>query len=112
MFKLNQKSEVNRNILKCDYIQFSPPEISTMNTATSQENIFLPRKDSVISMLNSYLDLNIDVLYAATGNIYADGKDISLVKIDPIALFSNYKLTTSSSKHLEYIRNAHIVSLM
>ena len=30
----------------------------------------------------------------------------------PIALFSNYKLTTSSGKHLEEISHAHIVSLM
>ena len=30
----------------------------------------------------------------------------------PIALFSNYKLTTSSGKHLEEISHAHIVSLI
>ena len=30
----------------------------------------------------------------------------------PIALFTNYKLTTSSGKHLEEISHAHIVSLM
>ena len=30
----------------------------------------------------------------------------------PVALFSNYKLTTSSEKHLENIDHAHIVSLM
>ena len=30
----------------------------------------------------------------------------------PIAFFSNYKLTTSSGKHLEEISHAHIVSLM
>ena len=30
----------------------------------------------------------------------------------PIALFSNFKLTTSSGKHLEDISHAHLVSLM
>ena len=30
----------------------------------------------------------------------------------PIALFSNYKLTTSPGKHLENIDHAHVVSLM
>ena len=41
-----------------------------------------------------------------------DTSDISVVNLGPIALFSNYKLTTSSSKHLEEISHAHIVSLM
>ena len=35
-----------------------------------------------------------------------------LVNLGPIALFSNYKVTTSSGKHLENIDHAHIVSLM
>ena len=63
-------------------------------------------------MLNSYLELNFDVLHAATNNRYADGNDIRLVNLGPIGLFSNYKLTTSSGKHLEIIDHAHIVSLM
>ena len=63
-------------------------------------------------MLNSYLELNFDVLHAATNNRYVDGNDILLVNLGPIALFSNYKLTTSSGKHLENIDHAHIVSLM
>ena len=63
-------------------------------------------------MLNSYLELNFDVLRAATGNRYADVSDIRLVNIGPIALISSYKLTTSSGKHLEEISHAHIVSLM
>ena len=63
-------------------------------------------------MINSYLEINFDVLHAATNNRYADGNDIRLVNLGPIALFSNYKLTTSSWKHLENIDHAHIVSLM
>ena len=35
-----------------------------------------------------------------------------LINLGPNALFSNYKLTTSSGKHLENIDHAHIVSLM
>ena len=30
----------------------------------------------------------------------------------PVALFNNFKLTTSSGKHLEVINHAHLVSLM
>ena len=112
MFKLIEKYSVNRDILKCDYIRYSPSQISTINTANSQEYINIPREDSVISLLNSYLELNFDVLHAATNNRYVDGNDIRLVNLGPIGLFSNYKLTTSSGKHLENIDHAHIVSLM
>ena len=98
--------------MKCDYIRYCPSEISTINTPNSQIYINIPREDSVISLLNSYLELNFDVLQAATGNRYADTNDIRLVILGPIALFSNYKLTTSSGKHLEEISHAHIVSLM
>ena len=112
MFKLSEKNEINRDILKCDYIRYSPSEISTINTANSQVYINIPREDSVISLLNSYLELNFDVLHAATNNRYVDGNDIRLVNLGPIGLFSNYKLTTSSGKHLENIDHAHIVSLM
>ena len=112
MFKLSEKYSVNRDILKCDYIGYSPSEISTINTANSQVYSNIPREDSVISFLNSYLELNFDVLHAATNNRYADGNDIRLVNLGPIALFSNYKLTTSSGKRLKNIDHAHIVSLM
>ena len=112
MFKLNEKYEIDRKFLKCVYIRYSPSEISTINTPNSQIYINIPREDSVISLLNSYLELSFDVLQAATGNRYADVNDIRLVNLGPIALFSNYKLTTSSGKHLEEISHAHIASLM
>ena len=63
-------------------------------------------------MLNSYIKLNFDVLRADNNNRYVDTNDIRLVNLGPIALFSIYKLTTSSGKHLEEISHAHIVSLM
>ena len=112
MFKLSEKYETNRDILKCDYIRYSPSEISTINTANSQVYINIPREDAVISLLNSYLELNFDVLRADNSDRYLDGNDIRLVNLGPIGLFSNYKLTTSSGKHLENIDHAHIVSLM
>ena len=62
-------------------------------------------------MLNSYLDLNFDVFHDATDDRYVDGDDISLVILAPSALFSEYKFTTSSGKHLDNIDHAHIVSL-
>ena len=98
--------------MKCDYIRYSPSEISTINTPNSQIYINILRKDSVISLLNSYIEINFDVIKTATSNKYADADDIRLINLGPIALFSNYKLTTSSGKHLENIDQAHIVSLL
>ena len=112
MFKLSENYEIDRRILKCDYIRYSPAEISTINTANSQIYINIPREDSVISLLNSYLELNFDVLRVDNNNRYEDTNDIRLVNLGTIAFFSNYKLTTSSGKHLEEISHAHIVSLM
>ena len=112
MFKLNEKYGINRDILKCDYIRYSPSDISTINTTNSQIYIIIPREDSVISLLNSYLELDFDVLHAGTNNRYVDGNNIRLVNLGPIALFSNYKLTTSSGKHLGNIDHAHIVSIL
>ena len=112
MFKLNEKFKINRNILEYDYIRYAPFELSTINTANSQIYINVPREDSVVYLLNIYLETNFDVLHVATNNRDVDGSDIRLVIIGPIVFFSNFKLTTSSRRHLKDISHAHIVSLM
>ena len=112
MFKINENYEVDRRFLKTDYLQYSPSEISTINTANSQIYIDIPRGDSVKSLLGSLIRLNFDVLHAATNNRHADGDQIRLVNEGLIALFSNYKLQSSSGKHIEEINHAHIVCLM
>ena len=66
MFKISEIYEAGRWILKCDYIRFSPAEISTLNTANSQMYINIPRKDSVIFLLNSCLDLILSLLKKLT----------------------------------------------
>ena len=111
MSKLNENYEVDRRILKCDFIRYSPAETSTINTPNSQIYINISREDSVISLLNSYLDLNFEVIKRDDNSRYANGNDIRLVNLGPIALFSNFKLTTSSGKHLQDISHTHIVSL-
>ena len=112
MFKLNENYEVDRRILKCDYIRYSPAETSTINTPNSQIYINIPREDSVFSLLNSYLDLNFEVIKKVDDSRYGNGNDIRLINLGPIALFSDFKLTTSSGKHLQDISHAHVVSLM
>ena len=112
MFKLTEKYEVSRNILECDYIRYSPSEMGTVNIHNSQTYITIPREDSVISVLDSRLDLNFDVLHAATDNRYVDAIDISLINFGPVALFSKYDLASSWGKHIETIDHAHIACLM
>ena len=112
MFHLNENYEVDRRILKCDYIRYSPAGTSTINTPNSQIYINITREDSVISLLNSYLDLNSEVIEKADKSRYGNGNDIRLNNLGAIALFSNFKLTTSSGKHLKDISHAHPVSLM
>ena len=112
MFELKENYEVDRRILKCDYIRYPPAETSTINTPNSQIYNNIPREDSVISLLNSYLDLNFEVIKKADNSRYGNGNDKKLVNLGSFALFSNFKLTTSSGKHLESFSHAHLVSLM
>ena len=50
MFKLSENYEIDKRILKCDCIRYSPAEISTINTANSPIYINILREDSVISL--------------------------------------------------------------
>ena len=52
------------------------------------------------------------VIKKADSSSYGNGNDLGLINSGTIALFSNFKLTTSSGKHVEDIRHAHLVSLM
>ena len=72
----------------------------------------IPREDYGISLLNSYVELNLEVIEKADNSRYANGVDIRMVNLGPIALVSNFNLTRSSGKHLETISHAHRVSLM
>ena len=110
MFKLNESYEIDRRILKRDYIRYSPAETSTINTPNSQLYINIPRKDSVTSLLKSYLQLNFEVIKKTDNSRNAKCNDIRLANLLPIALFRNFKLTTSSGNYPEDIIHSHIVS--
>ena len=47
MFKLDENYGVDQRILKCDYIRYSPSEISTIKNPNSQNYNSIPRGDSV-----------------------------------------------------------------
>ena len=113
MFKLNENCEVlDQRILKCDYIGYSPAEISTINTSNSQIVINIPREDSVVPLLYSYLDLNFEVIKKVDISRYGNDNDKQWVSLGPIVSFSNFELTTSSGKLLEDISHVDLVSLM
>ena len=63
-------------------------------------------------MSNSFFDLYFGIIKTTANSRYADGNVIILVTLGPIALFSKYKLTTSSGEHFEEISHAHIISSM
>ena len=112
MLILIENYEVDRKILKCDFIRYSPAQTSTKNTPNNHIYMNIPREDGVISLLNSYLDLNFEVIKKTDNSRYANGNDIRLFNLGPNALLSNYKLSTSSGKHSEDSSYAYIVSLM
>ena len=95
MFKLIGKSEVDQRLLKCDYIRYSTAENSTINTPSIQIYINVPREDSVISLLNGYLQLNFEVIEKAEKSRYGNDNGLRSVILGPIAFFSTFKLTTS-----------------
>ena len=76
--------------MKCDFIRYSPTETSTRNTPNSQIKINIPREVSGIPFLNSYIDLNFEVIKKSENFIYGSGKVIRLVFLGPSALFSNF----------------------
>ena len=65
--------------------------MSALNFAYSQKYINIPRKDTVVSLLNSYLDLFFDIVQSATDNRSADNNNIGSVNLGLNASFSNYK---------------------
>ena len=99
-------------ILKCVHIRYSPSETSTKTTPTRQIYIKIPRKGSFISLLNSFFELKIEAIKKADNSRYGNRIDMRLVNLGPIALFTNFKLTTSPGKHLRDISHSRIVSLM
>ena len=112
MFKLDEKYEVDQKTLKCDYMRYSPSEISTIKTANSQIKIKIPGDYSVFSLVKSYFELNFDVLHSANNSRYADNNGTRLVILSPIALFSYYKLSPCSDEHIEEVNHVDIVSFM
>ena len=61
MLKVNEKSEVDRRNKKCNFTRYSFEELCTVFSNNSQVYINIPREDSVTSLINSYLELNLKI---------------------------------------------------
>ena len=90
MFKLNEINEVDRRNLNFDYISYSPGEVSTINTPNSQTNFNIPKMGSVVSLLNSFFEINFEVFKKNDNSRYENGNDKRLVNLGPIALITNF----------------------
>ena len=107
----NLEHEIDRPILKINFKQYHAQSNSNFNTADSYIKIEIPREDSHISLYESYLQIEVDVL-KNDNTRFVNGSRISLVNMGVLALFSEARLSTSSDKTLESINHLHIGSLM
>ena len=111
LFSLKNKYTLEKPIHKIDFIKYNPSSLATINNANSNVSISLPREDAYICLQNSFISLEFEV-HENNNTRYTNGDEISLVNFEPISLFSEAKLTTSSGKHLEKVDNLHLISLM
>ena len=61
MFNLSQKHVVDSPILKCDYTTYTPSSLNLVKEENNQLFIDISRKDSAISLKDSYLELDFKV---------------------------------------------------
>ncbi len=67
----------------------------------------VPRKDSVVSLKDTYLELQCDSKQENIVN-FEEKTDLRFVKFVPNALFSEYRLIFGTGKHSEKVSYAHI----
>ena len=106
-FKLTETYGVDRSNLIADYIRCSPASLNQIDTTINE---FFT--DSVIFLRDSYLQLNFEVVHADDSTVFAVGGDIRVVNSGPLALFSDFKLSTSSGKSLESTDHPNVVSFL
>ena len=97
------------SILKRIYIRYTPPSFNLVNWEINQIFIDMPREYDAISLKDSYLELDFNVNASAGGHArHTDGDRIRLVNLGPLALFNEYRLTSSNGNEID---NAHVCSV-
>ena len=108
---LNEIYWIDRSILNCGYVFYTPPTLSDVNNPNQQNIIDIAKEDGVMSLKDSYLKSEFDTKQTI-GDDSANEIEICIVKLNPTALISEFKLSTSSGKRLEFINYVLIFSLM
>ena len=83
MFKLSAFQKIEKSILSCDYNRYLLESLIQTDTVFIQVLIDKAGEDSVISIIDSFLKLNFDVVIAADNRAYTADNDINLVDIGP-----------------------------
>ena len=89
-------------------IVFFPATLNDVNSSNQQNSLHSPRGGSVISLTDSYLELEFDADQEYKKSI-AIATDIRLLNLGSFAFFQCF-LITSGRKQLECFDHAHFVS--
>ena len=66
-----------------------------------------------MSLKDIYPELDFNVTHRGGAHaLYVDGNHLKLVNVGPVALFINYRLTSSGRKEIEEIDKAHFMCLL
>ena len=69
MFNLSPIFAVDRPILKCDSVRYTPPALNPVNGENIQVFSDAAREYSVFSLKDCYLDLDFDVIHRAGAHV-------------------------------------------
>ena len=101
MFELVKNYTLERHILNCACLRYTPLSLKNVDDENEQINVDLPGKDSSFSLRHKYLELEVDVKHEADKNLYVDNDCISWLNSGPIVLFSKFRLTSSSGQKIK-----------
>ena len=111
MFISSQKTAVDRPILKCYFIGYTPPSLNLVNGENNQFFNDIHGEDSAISLKDGYIELDFNVTHRAGFHArYADGDHIRLLTLGSIFFFN--RLSSSIGKEIEEIDNAQGIRLL
>ena len=106
MIQTNERCDTDKSRFNSDHNDKLPLLLRTLFETQSQGFRETPREDSVISIKDSYHDVDIDVTQANDAPVGA-GASTSFVILGTNALFFENTSNTESRKHLENIDHAN-----
>ena len=113
MFSLSQTHTVDRFLVKCNCIWHTPLSLNLVNGEIYQIFIDKPGEDSVVSLEESSLELNVSVTHkAGAHNRYVVDDHKRSVNWGRLGIIKKYTWTSFPGKETEEIDNAHVTCLM